>query len=141
LLRRIWQIFGFVVLGFSFLLSQPSGVIDSLTKIINQPSTPDSTKIKLYGDISWNLIGTDINRSLEFAKKELELSIRTGRKADIAQSYSDLGSIYNRRGEFDTALVHYYKALKIRTELNHDKKVAGVYCNIASVYFRQSKYR
>lgn len=117
-----------------------NSVADSLIKESKKPGLPDSTKIKLYGDISWELMASDINKSLEYANKELELSVKTNRKADIAQSESDIGNIYNRKTSFDTALIHYNKALALRKELKQDVKVAGIYTNIATVYMRQSKF-
>ena len=117
-----------------------TSLIDSLIKETNKTSIHDSVKIKLYGDIAWEFIGSDMNKALEFANKELELATKTKREADIAQSESDIGSIYNRKSSFDTALIHYYKALSIREKLKQDVKVAGIYTNIATVLMRQSKF-
>ena len=114
--------------------------IDSLIKETNKTSIHDSVKIKLYGDIAWEFMGSDMNKALEFANKELELATKTKREADIAQSESDIGSIYNRKSSFDTALIHYNKALSIREKLKQDVKVAGIYTNIATVLMRQSKF-
>ena len=114
--------------------------IDSLIKETNKTSIHDSLKIKLYGDIAWEFMGSDMNKALEFANKELELATKTKREADIAQSESDIGSIYNRKSSFDTALIHYNKALSIREKLKQDVKVAGIYTNIATVLMRQSKF-
>ncbi|MBK6984906.1 MAG: sensor histidine kinase [Bacteroidetes bacterium] len=117
-----------------------TSLIDSLIKETNKASIHDSVKIKLYGDIAWEFIGSDMNKALEFANKELELATKTKREADIAQSESDIGSIYNRKSSFDTALIHYNKALSIREKLKQDVKVAGIYTNIATVLMRQSKF-
>ena len=114
--------------------------IDSLIKETNKTSIHDSVKIKLYGDIAWEFMGSDMNKALEFANKELELATKTKREANIAQSESDIGSIYNRKSSFDTALIHYNKALSIREKLKQDVKVAGIYTNIATVLMRQSKF-
>lgn len=115
-------------------------IIDSLIKETSKSSIHDSVKIKLFGDIAWEYLGSDMNKALEYANKELDLSIKTKREADIAQSESDIGSIYNRKSSFDTALIHYNKALSIRQKLKQDVKVAGIYTNIATVLMRQSKF-
>lgn len=115
-------------------------LIDSLIKESVKTTTHDTTKIKLYGDIAWEYLGNDIVKSLEFANKELQLAQKMNRNADVAQAESDIGSIYNRKSSFDTALIHYKKALAIREELKQDVKVAGIYSNIATVLMRQSKF-
>jgi tetratricopeptide (TPR) repeat protein len=88
--------------------------------------THDTVKIELYGDISWELMASDIDKALLYANKELELSTKTNRKAVIAQSESDIGNIYNRKSSYDDAIIHYSKALLLRKELKQDVKVAGV---------------
>lgn len=122
-----------------FLQSQ-SSVIDSLIKESNKPSTHDSVKIKLFGDIAWEYMGSDMNKALDFANKELSYATKANRQGDIAQAESDIGSIYNRKSIFDTALIHYNKALVIREKLKQDVKIAGIYTNIATVLMRQSKF-
>lgn len=123
------------------LSSSQNSFIDSLIQLSQKQGTHDTLKIKLYGDISWELMGSDINKALNYANKELELATKTKRKADIAQAESDIGNIYNRKTSYDTALIHYNKALDLRKELKQDVKVAGVYSNIATVYMRQSKFQ
>ena len=125
--------------AFKPIFSQ-NAIIDSLVKETTKSSIHDSIKIKLFGDIAWEYMGSDMNKSLEFANKELNLSIKLKREADIAQSESDIGSIYNRKSIFDTALIHYNKALNLRLKLKQDIKVAGIYTNIATVLMRQSKF-
>jgi signal transduction histidine kinase len=114
---------------------------DSLIKLLNKTNLHDTLKIKLLGDISWELMASDIHLAEYYAEKELELAQLTKRKADIAQAESDLGSIFNRRAIYDTALIHYNKSAKLRTELKQDEKVAGVYANIATVYMRQNRFK
>ena len=121
-------------------VSQNSKMADSLIRVLNS-TTVDSVKVKLYGDISWELMSADINKALEFAQKELELSIKIDSKKDIAQAESDIGNIYNRKGSFNEALDHYYKALELRKTLGHKVKMAGIYSNIATVLMRQNKQK
>jgi two-component system, NarL family, sensor kinase len=122
------------------LANAQNKLVDSLIKLSKNATIADSTRVKLYGDISWELMGSDINSALNYAQKELALSIKTSRRADIAQAESDLGSIYNRKAIYDSALTHYYKALKIRQELKNEVKEAGIYTNIATVFMRQNKF-
>lgn len=130
-----------LLLTTSPLFSQNNSEVDSLINYVSTQKLADSVKIKLYGDISWELMGIDINQSLTYAQKELELSIKNMRTADIAQSESDLGNVLNRMGQYDSCLVHYNKGLELRKQLNQPDKIAGIYTNIATVYMRQNKFK
>jgi len=130
----------FMLLSFQ-LMSQSNPLADSLIKVVSTQNLHDTVKIKLYGDISWELMGVNIHQSLEYAKKELDLSKNLTRQADIAQSESDLANVYNRMGQYDSALVHYHLGLVIREKLNQTQKVAGIYTNIATVLMRQNKFK
>lgn len=116
-------------------------IADSMIRYSENPNLPDSVKTKLYGDISWDLIGKDINRSLEYAKKALDLSKITKRKADLAQSESDIGNVYNRMAIYDSAMAHYFLALELRRKMKQEDKMAGIYNNIATVYMRENKFK
>jgi two-component system, NarL family, sensor kinase len=121
--------------------AQKQSIADSLINYVNTNRLPDSIRIKAFGDVSWELMGVDIKRSLEYAQKELELSKKTKRKKDEAQSESDLGNVYNRMGVYDSALSHYFSGLRIRQTFNQEDKIAGIYTNIATVYMRQNKFK
>lgn len=121
--------------------AQKQTTADSLINFVTSSQAADSVKIKAYGDISWELMGVDINRSLEYAKKERDLSKASARKADQAQSESDLGNVYNRMGQYDSALSHYFAGLEIRKMLRQPEKMAGIYSNIATVYMRENKFK
>lgn len=71
-------------------------------------------------------MASDIDKALLYANKELELSTKTNRKADVAQSESNIGNIYNRKSLYDDAIINYNKALLLRKELKQDVKVIGV---------------
>jgi signal transduction histidine kinase len=136
-----FRIVALVVLTSNIVLSQSNAVADSLISVLNTQKLQDTVKIKLYGDVSWELMGIDINKSLEYAKNELTLSKQLKREADIAQSESDIANVFNRMGEYDSALVHYNLGLLIREKLNQPQKVAGIYTNIATVLMRQNKFK
>lgn len=133
----------FIQLFFLIFISvlKAQTVNDSLIKLLNLNKTPDSTKIKLAGDISWNFLSNDIEKAMFYAKKELELAIKIDNKKEIAQANSDIGNVFNRMASFDSTLHYYNISLKIRQSLNDQIKCAGIYSNIATVYTRQSKFK
>lgn len=127
-------------MSFGFVPIAQNKVADSLIVKLNS-TIIDSQKVKLLGDISWELLSSDINLSLMYAEKELELAAKINSLKDIAQAESDIGNIYNRKADYPNALIHYYKALDLRQKLKQPVKVAGIYTNIATVMMRQNKFK
>lgn len=114
--------------------------IDSLIRL-STTQLPDTQKIKLYGDISWELMSVNAIKALYYAEKQLQLATKINNSPLIAQAESDLGNVYNRKSDYTNALYHYYKAVDLRQKLKQPVKVAGIYSNIATVLMRQNKYK
>lgn len=131
--------FSVLLFNSTIALSQQSNV-DSLIRQLSTNALHDTIKLKLYGDIAWELMSNNINQSHEYATKALDLAKQLNRKADIAQAESDLGSVLNRMGNYKEAILHYKEAITIRIKLNQDNKVAGIYSNISTIYIRQGNY-
>ncbi len=129
----------FLVITSLFSFSQ-TRTIDSLIRLSKNVSA-DTEKIKLYGDICWELMGVSTPKSLYYAEKQLALSKQINIDRFIAQAESDLGNIFNRKTDYPNALIHYYKALELRHKLNQPIKEAGIYSNIATVLMRQNKFQ
>ncbi len=132
---------GIILLNlFSTVVFSQLSKVDSLIKLTKTAKLHDTTKLKLYGDISWELLVVDLNEAFNYAGMELKLAKQLNRKADIAQAESDIAAIYSHRGFADSAILHYNEALAIRKILKQDDKVAGIIFNISSQLERQSKY-
>jgi signal transduction histidine kinase len=140
-MRKLILIYFFIFPLSQAVFSQKySTAIDSLIQVAENPKSHDTLKIKIFGDVTWELMGIDINKSLQFAQKAIELSEKIKSKEFLAQAHSDIGSVYNRLTVFDKAKYHYLEALKLRKELGHDIKIAGIYSNIATILIRQSEH-
>lgn len=78
----------------------------------------------------------DENDIVKYATELLSLSEKTGYREGIAGAANNLGYAYHL-SEPDKALQFYFKAMKIREELNDTPGVATVYNNIGAVYQSQ----
>jgi len=58
---------------------------------------------------------------------------------DVADSFNNIGIVYEMKGDFENALAQHQKALEIRTRVfgSDHPDVAGSYQNLAWVYHRQ----
>jgi serine phosphatase RsbU (regulator of sigma subunit)/Flp pilus assembly protein TadD len=64
------------------------------------------------------------------------IEISRGSKYKIAKAVclNNIGYIYNKQGDLDTALSFYNESLKLRTEANHQLGIAESYDNIGGIY-------
>jgi serine phosphatase RsbU (regulator of sigma subunit) len=130
---------------FFYLLSIHIGyaqtpTIDSLIRLSNTV-IEDTAKVKLYGDVCWELMAVNISKSLYYAEKQLALAKQIHNNPLTAQAESDLGNVLNRKSDYPNALIHYYNALDLRQRLKQPIKEAGIYSNIATVLMRQNKFQ
>ncbi len=121
-------------------ISQSQEVNDSLEKLVST-NIPDSTKMKVLGDLAWNYSFIDPNKAMKFANEELKLSIKANDNTAIGQAYSDLGSIYSRINSNDTAIDYYTQSLKYRRLTGNKEKIAGSLSNLGTVLIRKGDYK
>ncbi len=63
-----------------------------------------------------------------------------GDKKGIAGSYNNIGTIYEQQGDFEKALDHYLRSLKIKEEIGNKPGTVFCYINIGSVYIKQKNF-
>jgi two-component system, NarL family, sensor kinase len=121
----------FLCLGQS-VFAQKQKLIDSL---INLASTSNNdVKMKLYGDISWEMKELNTTEALVYANKEIDLATTLNNKKYIAQGYNDRGGIYFLMGKQAEAMKDYELALEIRKTLNDKSGIASVLSKMGVIY-------
>lgn len=55
--------------------------------------------------------------------------------------FNNLGIIYKKENKFDSAVVAYQSALKIKEQLKDEKGISNLRINLSSLYINQKKYR
>lgn len=129
---------------FTFLhlsLCAQSSKVDSLTKLLNK-SGYDSNRVKLLSELSkvnWQL--GDYDKSEEFAREALGLSVQKKYKIGESISHKNLGIVNTLTSRFDSALVHYNRAVEISRELGNNVETANTLNNIGILYENQGKYK
>ena len=61
---------------------------------------------------------------------------------DVATSINNIGAVYEKKGDYENALVQHQKGLEIRTRVfgSDHPAVAGSYTNIGNVYNSHGQY-
>ena len=90
-----------------------------------------------------------INKALEYYIKSFKMQEEIGNKKGMANSFNNIGAIYNNQGEahpnpsqkeglLNKALEYFNKSLNIREEIGDKEGMAGSFTNIGSLYFENN---
>jgi serine phosphatase RsbU (regulator of sigma subunit)/lipopolysaccharide biosynthesis regulator YciM len=129
----------FLVLLLSLFFLQPAHAQkhadeDSLWRVYNNPSTPDSVKLTALYDLSWQMNFANPDSGIVLAKIHLELAKKTGNRRAESAAYNTMGVACINKNDLDNALIYHEKSLKIRQELKDKKGEAVSLNNIGIVY-------
>ncbi len=116
-----------------FAFSQNSKNLDSLLNVV-KIAKDDTSKTNLLNKISTTYLETDLEKSLDFAKRSLALSEKIGFKKGIANAYFLMGNICNYKAEHLEAANWFKRSLAIRKELSLMTDVGQTYSSIGYCY-------
>ncbi len=129
-----------ILFGFFFFQSQPQDrIIDSLVNCLNNQRIDSniykiSLKIaKIYSDSAYDKALIYFNRALDVAEK-------SSNRKNVAHVYHQIGSMYQRKGEFPMALTNFNNALEIHKYLNNKQGIGQLLNDIGLIYRSWGKY-
>jgi tetratricopeptide (TPR) repeat protein len=155
-LKKLMPIF-LILISSSFAKSQESK-LDSLGTVLKN-SKEDSAKVNVLNLISWELKYSNIDSSIILSTQALHLSeelkmsgvggsVITGWQKGVGQSNQPLGTFYEFKSNYSTALAYYSKALSVWDKLILDpgaeslitikKKKLSTLGGIGTVYYDES---
>ncbi|HET6227576.1 MAG TPA: tetratricopeptide repeat protein [Bacteroidia bacterium] len=116
--------------------------IDSLLKLV-ATMKPDTNKANTLHEVSRAYLFDlhDHANMKKYADLELVLSQKLNYEKGIAYSLLNNGIYYWSVGEYNTALYHYKKSLKLMMNTGIRKGESSCYLNIGQVYVDQGKYK
>jgi len=79
---------------------------------------------------------SDYPRTLYFYKKALEIAEQMGDPDALGTTYNNVGSIYQKMGDYSKALDHYIRSL----EYKEPERSGTILNNIGTIYFREENY-
>jgi len=82
----------------------------------------------------------DLDKSMEYHKKTLDIAIKNNDKHEIAIAYANIGNVYSQRGEYTKANELYCNSLDFFKKHDDTKNAAISYSNLASNYFILKDY-
>jgi len=126
------------VLGFP--LTSHGQSLDSLEQALSTQKLTDAEKIKIYDDLNWHYTNIDIDRSIDFGKKGLELARKNGDEKMEATFLKNIGVAYYMGTMYDTASVYLEKAQPIVEKLQAYRLQSAIYNTYGNIYRVQGMY-
>ena len=105
------------------------------------------TEVEQKGDTLWQgrmeiTLGAILLRmeELDEAEQVLEAAKNKVLDQDLPMLYTQLGYVYERRGQLDKAADYALKALSIGERLKDQKAIAMAYSDLSNLFWKQSKF-
>ncbi|MCD4818390.1 MAG: tetratricopeptide repeat-containing sensor histidine kinase [Candidatus Cloacimonetes bacterium] len=114
--------------------------IKNLKKKLLSSKLDDNTRIEIFIELSHAYLDKNSDKSLEYAKKSLELSEKINNEEKKANSLSIIGNIYYCKNIYEEALKFYKKASKLFKIIGDKNKLGNSLDNIGIIYRKLSSY-
>ncbi|MBI1936560.1 MAG: tetratricopeptide repeat-containing sensor histidine kinase [Ignavibacteriales bacterium] len=121
-----------LMLGLQISLLYAQSGLDSLLKNIS--GTPDTTKIKILNDYTWNNRNNRPYEALRSGEEALTISIAIKNNKLRAKSLNLIGVVYRNIGNYEKALGYYKNALHFSETAGDSSQIAYSYNNIGGIY-------
>lgn len=115
------------------------GNIGSLKKLI-QETENDSIKALSYNQITWSYFNVNVDSSLYFAEKALELSTEINNQVFIASALKALGRCYVMKNQYSTGIHYFNLALEIDEKRGDNVAKSATLMSMGNVYRRMNKH-
>ncbi len=109
-------------------------VSDSLLLKLAELDNEDTLKVSTLVELAILYNTYDVNQSLKYIEEAEQIVAKTGRKSQLAQVHFTSGNIYLNKANYQKALFHYLRTLRIYEELHRNDNVTKCLHNIGVIY-------
>ncbi|MFN3916238.1 MAG: tetratricopeptide repeat protein [Flavobacteriales bacterium] len=115
---------------------------DSLWEVFQDRGLPDTVRLKAIDIIAWDgFLYSNPDSSFYYAQLQYDLAKSKKLKKQMALAVNTQGVALDIKGDYEKALIYYFKSLIIRESLNDKQGIASSLNNIATVYRNQGNYK
>jgi len=132
-------IFTSLLLLFSCNVFAQMQKVDSLVNVLETQKLTADEQLELYYKIYLIYVLYDIVEASEYARKGLIIAEKKSNKTMASKFHAGLGRIYNTKSSYDTALVHWEKALGLAIAAKDKDQEVSIYIGIGILYGQQEK--
>ena len=118
---------------------QDQKIADSLAKIYHEGKLPDTAKLELLRQLSFNEV-SDLNLSLSYAEELIKLAAKEGNDKYMFHGYFQKGNKKRILGNYPEALDAYLKSADVAEKTKVSERIGSAYGAIADVYAKTSNF-
>jgi tetratricopeptide (TPR) repeat protein len=107
---------------------------NSLLNYLKQNAVEDTSRINSLNKIADLYLNEASDSCLLFSKQAVALAEKLNYQEGLARAYSNIGSYYNGKGEYQLALKNYIDSYKIFEKLNLAKAMSNIMNSIGNTY-------
>lgn len=133
--------FFFVVFIIPFLAIGQSREVDSLRKVLEKTTLPDTSRVNTMNLLARHLRNTQSMASLQLAKEAYALAVKNNYTKGVATASDISGVIYLSLGDSKKALYNHLIALNLFEQIGNKRGIAFTYNNIGAVYSHLKNYK
>ena len=136
MLNRLTSVLFYIIAINGFAQTNTIDSLISSLKVQRVDSNKYYTCIKIakyYSDSAYD-------KSLIYFNKALDVAEKSSDRKKVAHIYHQIGSMYQRKGEFPTALKNFKNALEIHEYLNNKRGIGQLLNDIGLIYKTWGKY-
>ena len=130
---------GLIIL-FSFKLTAQTHVLDSLSKLLNQPIT-DSLKGYVLDELSYQWFYNNLDTSLYYANQSVAVFKEINNLEGLARAYTGVAVAYHYKNEWDSAEVNYLKSKETNEVAGDSVGIAGSLNNLGVLLMDKGDFK
>jgi serine phosphatase RsbU (regulator of sigma subunit) len=112
--------------------------IDSIKNRLN--NAVDTAKIQILVDLALKYTDTDINQAFLYLNQALKIAEKHELDLLIGNCYLNLGQLYKYKGDYNSSINNYNKAVTLFLKGNYTSNLASAYNNIGVAYTEKGDY-
>lgn len=121
------------------LLATAQTNTDSLEKLLAK-ERDEERKVLLYTELTWAFRNKDVDKSLEYGLKGVEIAKKNKYEKLMPKLLNFLGVSYRNRGNYQEALSYFIQTEKMATKTDNQEQVGYALQSIGDIYNRQNNY-
>lgn len=134
-----WLITGWICIAAFFAVAEDFPKVDSIKYLI-ETTKDDSVKVLLLEKLSVTFVNINVELSLQYGQKALELAEKTKNPELIARALHSLGITYFTQGLTDISAKYFYRYLEIQKVSGSKKMVAYALGNLGAILLQLEDY-